>query len=55
MKEAEYAKKIAPLREKGNLLLVTLLLTNTVFNEVVMSDTRLLYIRDTRSPEIRSI
>lgn len=34
-KEAGYAKVIAPIRKKGNLLLVTLLLTNTVFNELL--------------------
>lgn len=34
-KEAKYAKQIAPIRKKGNLLLVTLLLTNTVFNELL--------------------
>eukprot|EP00026_Physarum_polycephalum_P007462 Phypoly_transcript_07522.p1 GENE.Phypoly_transcript_07522~~Phypoly_transcript_07522.p1 ORF type:complete len:526 (+),score=71.48 Phypoly_transcript_07522:47-1624(+) len=34
-KEAEYARKLAPIRKRGNLLLVTLLLTNTVFNELL--------------------
>eukprot|EP01113_Clastostelium_recurvatum_P026788 TRINITY_DN3217_c0_g1_i3.p1 TRINITY_DN3217_c0_g1~~TRINITY_DN3217_c0_g1_i3.p1 ORF type:complete len:589 (-),score=139.79 TRINITY_DN3217_c0_g1_i3:12-1778(-) len=33
--EAAYARKILPVRSKGNLLLCTLLLTNTAFNEAL--------------------
>ena len=33
--EREYAKKIIPVRERGNLLLCTLLLGNTMVNALV--------------------